>query len=425
MPAPARAAEVIVVGAGPAGAATAILLAEAGHEVWLLDRARFPRPKLCGEYLSPGARRVLARLGVARAVEAAARPLRGMRIVAPDGTTLVGDYPGVPDGRGGPARALAVSRETFDAVLAARAAERATLREGFRVTDLLLDGDRVVGVEGFAEGAPGLERLRARLVVGADGRGSVVAHRLGLVRPHPWLQRLALVAYLEGVAQDGTRGEIFLAPPAYAIVNPVRPDRVNLSLVVPAAVARREKGRLAAYFDHAVAGFPHLGPRLRAARRVSPVRGLAPLAYRVAAPRHGGVLLAGDALGFLDPFTGEGLFAALRSAELVAEVAHGALRAGTLSAAALAPARARHRAAFAGKARLASLLQRAILRPRPTLAVAHRLARHPAVLERVLGVFGDLLPPRALLAPRVLASLLAWDPAVPTARSATPGSPGG
>jgi menaquinone-9 beta-reductase len=87
-------ADVVIVGAGPAGAAAAILLAERGAGVILLDRAEFPRPKICGEYLSPEAARVLDRLGVLKDVDAAgAQPLAGMRIVAPDGTALTGRYP--------------------------------------------------------------------------------------------------------------------------------------------------------------------------------------------------------------------------------------------------------------------------------------------------------------------------------------------
>src|SRR5581483_3748225 len=192
-----RAAEVIVVGAGPAGAATAILLAQAGHEVLLLDRARFPRDKVCGEYLSPEGSRILDRLGVLKAVEAAgARPLRGMRITAPDGTHLVADYPRDGRWRGYRDHALAVPRRRFDAVLVERARGLPlTARGGLRVTD--------------------------RLVVGADGRASVVARRLGAVRPHRWLHRLALMTFAEGVAHDPERGEIFLAPPVYSILNPV------------------------------------------------------------------------------------------------------------------------------------------------------------------------------------------------------------
>jgi menaquinone-9 beta-reductase len=402
-------ADVVVVGAGPAGAATAILLGLQGHDVLLLDRARFPRDKVCGEYLSPEGSRVLDRLGVLKSVEAWARPLTGMRIVAPDGTTLVGDYPTGGRWRGYRDHALAVPRRLLDATLVERAQSVARVREGFRVSDLVRTGDRVLGVEGapVAGGEP--ERITARLVVGADGRSSIVARRLGLIRPHPWLHRLALVTYAEGVTHDPARGEIFIVPPAYSIVNPIEGldvGRVNLSVVVPIAEARRHRGDLVGYFDRTVATLPHLRERLAGARRVGPVRALGPLAYRVAAPAHAGVLLVGDAQGFLDPFTGEGIFTAFHAAELAAEVADPALRAGDLSARALAPAHLRQRAAFADKARVAVLLQRLIARRRLAVWVAHRLARRPDALALLMGVIGDFVPPREVLSPRFLARVL-------------------
>jgi len=402
-------ADVVIVGAGPAGTATAILLAEQGHEVLLLDRARFPREKICGEYLSPEGSRILDRLGVLKAVEASgARPLRGMRIIAPDGTILVGDYPRSGPHRGYRDHALAVPRRMFDAALLARAQELpVTVREGFRVTDLVVDGQRVAGVEGVcAWGSQEPERLEARLVIGADGRTSVVAHRLGLITPHPWLARLALMTYVEDAAHDRDRGEIFIAPPAYSILNPIGNGLVNLSLVVPILEGARHKEDLAGYLDQTVRALPYLRDRLRAARRVSPVRALGPLAYRVEPPRHDGILLVGDALGFLDPFTGEGLFTALRSAELAAEVADDALRSGDVSAAALAPAHGRRVAEFAAKTRVCVLLQRLIARRRLAVHLAHRLARRPAQLELLMGVIGDFVPPREVLSPRFIASLL-------------------
>jgi len=401
-------ADVVIVGAGPAGAATAILLALAGHQVVLLDRARFPRDKICGEYLSPEGSRVLDRLGVLKAVETAcARPLRGMHVVAPDGTRLTGDYPRAGRWRGYRDHALAVPRRAFDALLVERARSLpVTVREGFRVTDLVRDGGRVTGVEGVAgDGGGPAERITARLVVGADGRTSVVARRLGLVRPHPWLHRLALMTFAEGVAHDPERGEIFLAPPAYSIVNPVGDGRVNLSLVVPLAEGARHKDDLAGYFDRSIAAFPHLEDRLAASRRVAPVRALGPLAYRVAPPRHDGVLLVGDALGFLDPFTGEGIYAALRSAELATEAADRALREGDLSARALAPARRRWAEALADKGRVSILLQHLVVRRWLACAVARRLARRPADLEQLMGVIGDFVPARQVLAPGFLARL--------------------
>jgi geranylgeranyl reductase family protein len=409
------AAGVIVVGAGPAGAATAILLAERGLPVTLLDRARFPRDKVCGEYLSPEAGRILDRLGVLKAVEGAgARPLRGMRITAPDGSVAVGDYPREGRWRGYRDHALAVRRRHLDLALVERARELGVrVREGARVTGVVTADApgrprgrrRVAGVELAPVGAAPAERLAARVVVGADGRASVIAHRLGAVRPHGWLSRVALVAYLEGMASDAERGEIFLAPPAYAIANPVGEGQVNLSLVVPLAVARREKGDLAGYFDGAVRALPHLGERLGGARRVSAVRALGPLAYHVTPPRQDGVLLVGDALGFLDPFTGEGVYTALRSAELAAEVIAAALASGDCSHRTLAVARRRSLAEGAAKARVTALLQLVIARPRLATRVVRGFGARPPALATLMGVVGDFVPPREVLRPSYLARL--------------------
>ncbi len=405
-------ADAVVVGAGPAGAATAILLAEQGLSVVLIDRARFPRDKVCGEYLSPEGGRILDRLGVLGAIEArGARPLRGMRILAPDGTLLVGDYPTGGPWYGYRPHALAVRRRVLDAALVERAREVGVrVRERVRVVDLLREGGRVAGV--VAEPAePGArataaERVPARLVVAADGRASVVAQRLGLRRPHPWLRRLALVADVEGATGDPERGEIVLAPPAYAILNPVGDGVGNLSLVVPVEEARRRKADLAGYFDAATRALPGLRERLRGARRVGPVRALGPLAYRVSPPREDGVVLVGDAAGFLDPFTGEGIYAALRSAQIAAEVGSRAVRAGDVSAATLRSAHVQREREFAAKTRVTLLLQRIIARRASSVAAARLLAARPAHLERLMGVFGDFVPPRALLEPGFLLGLL-------------------
>src|SRR5207245_10890043 len=128
--------DVIVVGAGPAGAATASLLAERGLRILVLDRARFPRPKICGEYLSPETLRVLDRLGVLKAVDhAGATPLAGMRITAPDGTAVTGTYRAIGAWRPYRDHALALVREVLDAILVDRVrALREELRTRPRLT---------------------------------------------------------------------------------------------------------------------------------------------------------------------------------------------------------------------------------------------------------------------------------------------------
>ena len=388
--------DVVVVGAGPAGAATAILLAEHGLHVIVLDRGSLPRPKICGEYLSPEAARVLDRLGVLKAVDVAgAAAIHGMRITAPDGTAITGHYRDVGAWRPYRQHAMGVARETLDGALVERVrALPVDLREHARVVDLIVEQGVVTGVR-FADRDARVHDVRARLVVGADGRASVVAERLGCRRSHA-LRRMALVTYVAGLESCRDLGEIFVDPPDYAILNPIAPDRVNLALVVPLAHAVRWSDRLDDFMAARVRQLPHLARRLAGATRVAPIRALGPLAHRVAPPKTGGVLLVGDAGGFYDPFTGEGVFTALRSAELAVATIVRALASGDVSARALAGYERARREVFSGKERVTQALQFLIRHRRLANFAVRALARRPAALDALLGVFGDYVPPRAL-----------------------------
>lgn len=389
--------DVIVVGAGPAGAATAILLAEHGLHALVLERGARARPKICGEYLSPEAGRVLDRLGVLKTVDGAgAVALAGMRITAPDGTTITGRYGAVGAFRPYREHALGVSRAILDGALLDRLrALPVDLREGVRVTDVVVEGGAVVGVAGI-DGTGATHTFRAPLVVAADGRASTVAQRLGCRRPHR-LARMALVTYVSGLPDCRDFGEIYVDPPDYGILNPLAPARINVSLVVPLAHAALWSDRLEDFFVARVRQLPHLARRLAGARREAPLQAMGPLAYRVTPPRPAGVLLVGDAAGFYDPFTGEGIYTALRGAELAAEVIGRAVRRGDGAVAAPAAYRRARRAAFADKERVTRALQLLIGHRRLANVAARWLARHPGALAALLGVIGDFVPPRSLI----------------------------
>jgi flavin-dependent dehydrogenase len=290
-----------------------------------------------------------------------------------------------------------VSRALLDAALSERLRSAPVdFREDVRVTDVILESPRrVAGVEAI-DGQGRRRELRAPLVIGADGRASVIAQRLGCRRPHR-LRRLALVTYVRGLPDCREVGEIFVDPPDYAILNPVAPDCVNLSLVVPLAHAAPHSARLETFFEARARQLPHLARRLAGAERIAPVQAMGPLAYRVNPPRHDGVLLVGDAAGFYDPFTGEGIFSALRGAELAAETAARALAAGDVSAHALRAYRRARREAFRAKERLTRVIQFAVRRRWAANLTATFLVRRPGALDLLLGVVGDYVPPAALL----------------------------
>jgi geranylgeranyl reductase family protein len=388
--------DVVVVGGGPAGSALAVFLRQQGRSVMLLDEARFPRDKVCGESVSPGAWRLLEALDAAPALRALEpHPLRGMALWAPDGTAFQGEYRAADHG-------FALTRQELDHALLERArAAGVAVREGVRVTDLLYRDGAVCGV--VCENGNGPERLDARLVAGADGRRSVVARKLGLLREHPRLRKFAVRGHWEGMAGLEERGEMHVGGGGYCGIAPLSRSRANVAFVLDAREMRAAGGRLETFYRATLRRWPHVAERLAGARLLAPPRAVGPLALvarRVSAP---GALLVGDSAGFYDPFTGEGVTLALRSAELAAETAGRALRTGACD---LSDYDRQRDAATREKFVLNRLLQRVIAHDRLACSVARRLARRPDLADRLVGIAGDFVPARDALAPAFFWDLL-------------------
>jgi YD repeat-containing protein len=399
------AAEVIVVGGGPAGAATAWALARGGRDVLVLDRAQFPRAKPCAEYISPEASRILTDMSVFRdAEQAGAAHLNGMRVRSPNGTELVGEFVGAQGFRGKHGNGLALRREKLDPLLlgAARSAG-ATVRERAHVTALDYDAAaRVSGVQ-LADGTT----LRARLVIGADGLRSVVARRLGLGIRSRWPHRVAFVTHYADVDGMGSYGEMHVDRDGYVGLAPVDGGLVNVAVVIRAALARSAASDPAAFVAGWIASRPHLAARFTRARRMSPVRGTGPFGWRTRRAHAPGAALVGDAADFFDPFTGEGIFAALRGAELLAPYAHAVCAAKS--------ARDEHdalqaydrcrRDTFAGKWRLERLVGLAVSWPAMMNRAARGLAKRRDLADTLIGVTGDVIPAATIFRPSYAVAL--------------------
>jgi flavin-dependent dehydrogenase len=375
-------ASVLVVGAGPAGSVAALVLAKAGVSVKLVDRASFPRDKLCGDTLNPGTLAIVERLGLRAAVDACARPFTGMVLTGPRGANVTADY---PDGLAG----AAVTRRDFDNLLLnAAIVAGADFVPGVHVAGPFMDatGARVSGVR--IGDQSGREPIRARIVIAADGRHSKLAFALGLARFASRPKRWAFGAYFTDVDGLSERGEMHVGLDAYTGVAPLSAGLANVCVVRElnhAGPGSHMNGEET--IANALRSNPVLRERFVRARRVSPVASLGPLAVDTTDAGCPGLLLAGDAAGFIDPMTGDGMRFALRGGELAAEAALAELEGHTPAHEHLRLARTRE---FTGKWRFNRAL-RTLVGSRGGLALAESIgAWWPEPLRLVVRVAGDV-----------------------------------
>jgi len=290
-----------------------LVLARAGVRVRIVDRARFPREKLCGDTLNPGALVILRRLGLEGAASDGVR-VDGMVVTAGSGVRVVGRYGDDVIGR-------SLRRRVLDArLLAAAAAAGVEVEEGVLVRGPLVSGGVVKGLVVAGRDGRSLP-MQAALTIAADGAHSRLARALNLARSEKRPRRWAVGACFEDVEDMSAFGEMHIRRGLYIGVAPLPGGWTNGCVVSPDRQALADPGRL---LERTLRADPVLQGRFARARRVTPVQVLGPLAVESNAAGTAGLLLAGDAAGFVDPMTGDGLRFALRGAELAAvEALHG------------------------------------------------------------------------------------------------------
>jgi flavin-dependent dehydrogenase len=387
---------VIVVGGGPAGSACALALARRGVDVTVVERQRFPRRKVCGEYLNGGAVAALDALGVGEAVRRIARPLRGIRLVPPGTDAIELPFPTV---------ALACERSLLDDMLlqSARAAGATMLRG--HVEDLTFESDRVSGAV-VRDEAGDRRTLTARFVVGADGSGSLVARKLGLALAPRGVRRFAVGGHYEGFGELDRHVEMYVGTGAYFAINPLDETRSNVMVVVRDRDLAAWSGAVDDGMRGKAAGLGRGHRSFAGARRLGAPVSVGPLAFDVAAVTRAGALLVGDAAGFLNPFTGQGVFLALRGAHDAAAAIGAALEGRARETESIGDYAQRRTSDFRIRRRLTKLVDLLVDVPFLARRASERLRARPEIGATLLGALAGTIPPERGLSPALVGSLL-------------------
>ncbi len=412
--------DVLIVGAGPAGTTTGLLLARQGFNVLILDRSGFPREKACGECIGAGALPLLGRIGLLAPLEALPHGrLEGWAISVEAGPRFCGRFERSTHDQAG--YSISMRRRDLDSALLRQARTAGcSVRTGWHVTDLLLGpGGAVVGVTGRDE-AGSSASLRARVVVGADGLRSVISRRLGLVRRSPRVRRASLTAHLSGVRATGAFGEMHLGDGLCLGLAPVGDGVWNVTLVGDVArFAAAAGGGREAFFTAGLRDFHSLRDRLREARCDTtgrrPGSGIrlfasGPFDWPVRTPIADGAVLVGDAAGYFDPFTGQGIRHALEGADILAAELAAALSAGRVTRASLRGYARRHRRILNPARRLERGVDAVVWRPRLRAWMLRRLAAAPAAADGIVAASAGLIPIRRLISGKAAATFLSARP---------------
>ena len=382
-------ADVIVVGSGPAGASVALRLARAGVDVVLLERSRFPRTKVCGEYLSPGALAALLDLKCADAVLAHAHRIRRVSLAAFGSGPVLLTLPG--EG------ARSLSRATLDDAL-----RSAALSCGVRAVHgaFLHSLDEKAAIDvAFRDEDGADQRCRARVLVGADGAWSTVAARSGLAGNQRRGGRWAVGGHLRGESSSSNETlEMCIGAGGYYARNPLGGDTTNAMLVMPRPVASDDDAD--AVVDELSAGRMRFeGAKLE--KRVA----IGPLRYEPKRLASGRVVLSGDAAGLLDPFVGQGVAIALESSAASADATLSLLAGARPSTVSRDLGRARRDLVFPRRM-LAYAVDMVVRTPVMRARAARNVRRDPSIAETVLAAVAGAAPAARAFSPALLARLL-------------------
>jgi geranylgeranyl reductase family protein len=323
--------DVLVVGAGPSGAACAHWLAEAGHDVVMVEKKRFPREKTCGDGLTPRAVRQLDDMGLGAQLQDHHRFV-GLRSIA-FGRTLELQWPDTP---GFPRYGYVVTRHDLDDLVAQRAVKAgAALWDGFEAAAPLVERGIVRGATVIDKQTGKSREVRGRFVVVADGANSRFGRALGTQRDRSYPQGMAIRGYFRSPRHDEPWIESHLdihdragnVLPGYGWIFPVGDGRVNVGIGLLSTSHQWKDVNTSKLMDDFVAWAPASWDIRPETSCGPPTGGRLPMGLSVGPNTGPTWLVVGDAAGAINPFNGEGIAYAYETGRLAAEVLHDALAA--------------------------------------------------------------------------------------------------
>ncbi len=329
--------DVIIVGGGPAGATAALYCHKAGLKALLVDKATFPRDKICGDALSGKTVRILRELNLLDSLQNLDGAL--IRRITFGGPSNKQFDLNLKNSRHSEhiTQGFVIPRKIFDNFLFQEAKKVTEVREGFSVKEILIEGGIVKGIIGNDAHGPD-EEIQADLVFGADGYNSVVARKLGLYDMNMEHTSVAIRCYYEGVKDLTDQIELHYVKevnPGYFWIFPAGGNTANIGLGLSKEDVKKQKKNLVKLLDDVTAS-PYFKDRFADAKPLEkPVGWNLPLGS-IRRPNFGdGFMLLGDAAGLVDPFTGEGIGNALVSGKFAAETAQKAKAGNNFNAAVL------------------------------------------------------------------------------------------
>tara|TARA_B100002052_G_scaffold278631_1_gene285160 strand:+ start:3562 stop:4779 length:1218 start_codon:yes stop_codon:yes gene_type:complete len=312
--------DIIIVGGGPAGSSAALYAKKAGLKAIILDKNTFPRDKICGDALSGKSVKYMRELGVLNEVpKLKGATINRITFASPSHKSFDINLSGTK--KENIKEGYVVPRETFDNFLFEKAKKVSDVKENFKVTNLITEGNQVIGIKGISNKKT--EKIYAPIILGCDGSKSVIARKLGYHTEDEKNTAIAIRCYYSGV--EGLTDQIELhfvdeVLPGYFWMFPAGKNIANIGIGLSKKNAKKDERKLTQILDEVTKSDFFIN-RFKNAKKLEKPKGWSLPLGRIKRPNHGnGFMLLGDAAGLIDPFTGEGIGNAMGSAKIAVEI---------------------------------------------------------------------------------------------------------